>query len=74
MEKGNFIQIHADAETHACQSRVEGDWIIFTCPDCPDYERRYNYKTKEMQVKHASVDINHVGQFIPALLQGMSSN
>lgn len=61
-------------ETHICDSRREGDWIIFTCKYCPDYERRYNYKTREMKVKNSSPHINHVGHFVPKYLQNINSN
>jgi hypothetical protein len=35
----------SDAEVHECESHRKGDWIIFRCPLCPDYERRMNWRT-----------------------------
>ncbi len=41
------------AEKHSCQSRLEGDWIIWTCPKCEGYERRLNWRTGEMKGKRS---------------------
>ncbi len=66
--------VNTPEETHTCDSRREGDWIIFTCKSCPDYERRYNYKTREMRVKNSTSHTHHVGHFVPKYLQNLNSN
>ncbi len=38
-----------EGESHACESRREGDWIIFECPHC-SYIRKWNLETDEMKV------------------------
>ncbi len=60
-----------EAAYHACESRREGQWLIFTCPKCPHYERRFNYHTGEMQVLEAAPDpaIRHVGTYSPPALE-----
>lgn len=51
---------------HQCTSHREGDWIVFTCPECKGYERRYNWKTGEIKTQ-TGVDpsILHQGSFQP---------
>ncbi|HFA48865.1 MAG TPA: hypothetical protein ENJ95_07600 [Bacteroidetes bacterium] len=36
---------------HKCYSEQEGDWVVFRCPLCPDYERRIHSKTGEMKTE-----------------------
>ena len=52
--------------THACTSQLKGDWIIFRCSKCEDYERRLNWKTGEMTIKGASSFFMHQGFHQPA--------
>lgn len=51
---------------HTCESRREGDWIIFTCPHCSEYESRFNIKTEE-RISHHAEDptVFHQGSFVP---------
>ena len=70
----DFSKPDPNVETHHCHSRLEGDWIVFTCTKCKDYERRYNFKTKEMKVKNSSLHINHQGQYVPPILEGVQEN
>lgn len=46
---------------HVCTSFVSGEWVVFKCPFCDEYERRYNFRTGEMCVK-GMTDFSHVGQ------------
>lgn len=56
---------------HYCESRREGDWIIYTCKDCKDFERRYNWRTGEYKSKPASGSyIMHQGSYAPPALEG----
>lgn len=41
----------SETETHECVGFREGDWMIFKCPICHDYERRLNWKTGKMRTK-----------------------
>jgi len=59
LTNANFVD--TPQESHTCEARKEGDWIVFTCPACPSYERRYNYKIRQMQVKNSSPAIKHTG-------------
>ena len=50
---------------HKCYSETEGDWVVFHCPLCPDYERRVNSKTGEMKTKGTSGNMNrHHGVYV----------
>jgi hypothetical protein len=44
---------------HECDTRYEGEWIIWTCPRCPQYCRQYNPTTGEMRVYGADMFIRH---------------
>jgi hypothetical protein len=50
----NFSFNNVDHDQHECDSVTEGDWVIFRCPICKDYERRINADTCEMRVKNKS--------------------
>ncbi len=60
----NF-QASPDDLRHECTSQRHGDWIIFRCPHCDDYERRLNWRTGEMRVRNARTEINHTGRYFP---------
>ncbi|MEL6845823.1 MAG: hypothetical protein AAFP02_21665, partial [Bacteroidota bacterium] len=52
--------------THRCQSKRQGDWLIFSCPKCPGFERRLNWKTGETKVTEGpDPQVRHRGSFIP---------
>lgn len=59
------IHDHASETYHPCKSARDGDWIIFTCPVCADYERRINWRTEELRVKGGKPEIQHSGEYIP---------
>jgi hypothetical protein len=50
---------------HECTSTRDGDWIVFLCPRCPDYERRINWRTGTSQVRSVSPEVRHSGQHVP---------
>jgi hypothetical protein len=54
-----------DGEHHSCDAIREGDWIIFRCAKCPDYERRMNWRTGEMKTNGAREDVHHSGNYFP---------
>lgn len=59
-----------EREYHTCQSRREGDWIVFTCSQCNEYEQRINFKTQE-RISRPVDDptIFHQGSFVPVGLE-----
>lgn len=64
--KANSVTIgHVSKEDHVCQVEQSGDWIVFTCPHCADYERSFNVLTGEMQSHGVEGNpIKHHGNFI----------
>jgi len=62
------------AEQHECESYRDGDWIIFRCPVCKEYERRLNWRTGKMSVQNGSKDINHTGYYYPHDLKDVLLN
>ncbi len=52
-------------EHHSCESIREGDWIIFRCHQCPDYERRFNQITGKMKSKGTKPDVWHSSNYSP---------
>jgi hypothetical protein len=61
MREINFSFNNPGHDQHECDSVKEGDWIIFRCPLCKDYERRINAITGEMKVKNGSSAVRHLG-------------
>lgn len=53
------IKEQISAEKHACESHLEGDWIIWTCRNCGDYERRLNWRTGETKSKKSPLHAEH---------------
>ena len=50
---------------HKCYGERKGNWVIFRCPLCPDYERRMNFKTGEISSKYDKNNYNlHNGFYI----------
>jgi hypothetical protein len=60
MDELNF-RTPLESETHECESAQEGEWIVYRCPICKDYERRINWRTKEMKVKNSNNGYLHSG-------------
>lgn len=64
------MQLHfssGDPDSHTCESRREGAWVIFTCPVCAEFERRINMETGELRtIPAADPCILHHGSFMPA--------
>jgi hypothetical protein len=58
---------------HECVSVAEGEWVIFRCPICKDYERRINMLTGETKVKDLSPIVRHSGRHTPLPLTTLSA-
>ncbi len=54
-----------DFEHHETQGSRNGDWIVFRCAQCQDYERRLNWRTGETTVRNSSANIDHHGKYYP---------
>ncbi|MCA0235495.1 MAG: hypothetical protein LCH81_03855 [Bacteroidetes bacterium] len=71
---------HAPSQSqHYCTSHREGEWIVWRCPHCSDYERRMNWQTGEMRIKRGASTAQHIGastkaQNMEALQQIVSLN
>jgi hypothetical protein len=61
MQEIKFSFNNVEYDQHECDSVTEGDWVIFRCPICRDYERKINAVTGEMMVKNASTTFRHSG-------------
>ena len=68
-EKDNRVNINfghsEDTENHKCESYRSGDWIIFHCAICEDYERHLNWRTGEMKLIKDGSSISHIGNYFP---------
>lgn len=58
-----ILNLTSENETHKCTSYKEGDWVIFKCPICLQYERRMNLINGKMKTKGSSENILHTGMF-----------
>lgn len=36
---------------HFCEPEREGEWIVYTCKQCPGYERKVHVSTGKVKVK-----------------------
>jgi hypothetical protein len=52
-------------DDHKCTSSVDGDWIVFRCRRCPDYERRVNWRTGASRSSNVQPDVRHFGHHVP---------
>ncbi len=59
---------------HQCESRLEGDEVIMTCPLCKGYERRFNLTTNKFTVKNKVEGIKHIGMMISPSVLPIGSN
>jgi hypothetical protein len=60
---------------HKCYSEQEGEWIVFRCHLCPDYERRMHLKTGKMKSKGTGdSDFLHSGFYVGPGLKDYRSN
>lgn len=48
-------------DIHHCTSHRDGDWVIWRCPQCADYERRMNWQTGEMHIRRGRSEAQHTG-------------
>ncbi len=73
MERSNVSFNGVSENSHKCYGEMEGDWVVFRCPVCEDYERRVNFKTGEMK-SHYNEDnlIPHHGFFVKPGLDNLS--
>jgi hypothetical protein len=53
------------SDQHTCSSTVEGDWVVFRCRRCPDYERRVNWRTGATRASNVRPDVPHFGNHVP---------
>jgi len=69
----NF-RLNDESSRHQCVVRHDGDWAVFTCPQCPGYERRLNLHNGKMTTRPGEDPfILHEGAVLPPGLE-MESN
>ena len=65
----NF-RLNDDLSRHQCNVRRDGDWAIFTCPQCEGYERRLNLRSGKTTIRPGSDPfILHEGTWAPPGLE-----
>ncbi len=62
------------SESHKCEAVRDGDWVIFRCSQCVGYERRMNWRTREMHVENSQPNVNHSGFYYSELFTSCSRN
>jgi hypothetical protein len=62
MREINLAINNLEYDQHECDSFTEGEWVVFRCPICRDYERRINAVTGEMKVKKGGSTARHTGR------------
>ena len=60
------VKVQFGQEQHSCRRHKEGDWEVWTCPQCPGYEKRFNHKEGLMRTKETerSVLFTHGGMAV----------
>jgi len=58
-------------ERHQTEARKDGDWLIYSCPQC-DYQFWDHQKTGEIKIVNSKTNVRHFGtyampEFIAAL-------
>jgi len=73
MDELSVVLNNSNVNQHECVSVKSGDWVIFSCPQCPGYERRINLHTQEMRLQDPNQGkYTHVGRHSPRLLHSMN--
>jgi hypothetical protein len=68
--ESKIIKFDENELKHTCVVTHEGEWAIFKCPICDDYERRINLKTGEMKSKIGIENtVLHNGMLMPTAIQ-----
>lgn len=53
----------SESNCHECDATCLGDWIVYRCSQCDDYERWYNSQTGKMKTKGLKAHIHHWGLY-----------
>lgn len=76
--KNHFIAQVGDKSIHQCTSYHKGDETVWKCPQCPEYERTFNWLTNRMRVKgqneHLHTGMNTGEQNLEALTENLCQN
>jgi hypothetical protein len=56
-----IVILGLSGNVHHCTSHREGDWIIWRCPICAHYERRFNWRTGHMKCGGKEGNFIHTG-------------
>ena len=51
-------------ERHLCEGSRQGDWLVYTCPQC-DYQFWDHWQTGEIKVVNPKPDVHHSGSYFP---------
>lgn len=69
------IQFSSHETTHICEAKIEGKWIVFTCPQCLDYRRKINQETGEMITDSmGNPEVLHQGFYVQPRLQNFDAS
>ena len=67
MQTGTVLNLNlnaSDGETHhTCETVRDGDWIIYRCPKCSDYEHRFNWRTGEFKMGKHKPGLTHSAMY-----------
>jgi len=70
-----MTEIKFDSDAHQCKQEIQGDWVIFTCPLCPNYRRKMHRETGEIVNENTGkVEANHSGVYVSAIVQDFNSS
>ena len=54
----------SNTQKHHCYTEQKGNWVIFRCKECPQYERRMNLITGRWISINTNSEVTHSGFFV----------
>jgi hypothetical protein len=70
-----MTEIKFKSDAHECTQQIQGDWVVFTCPLCPDYRRKMHRETGEFVDETTGiVEALHSGVYVSQFVQDFNSS
>ena len=60
------FNINDGQRRHQCATHREGEWVVFTCKRCPDFERRLHLPSGNIKTQTGDDPwVLHEGNYLP---------
>ncbi len=69
------VQFSSPEITHTCEAKIEGKWIVFTCPQCREYRRKMHQENGRNDYDSmGNPEILHQGFYVQPRLQNFDAS